>query len=360
MLMHVITNFAETGGAERMLARLLSVSKDDRIVVVPLIGISEHNRKLADNPNVIYAPQGAGSPLTLARATVRLAKLIREERPKAVLCWMYHAMVVGAVAGCIAGTRAPIYWNVRQSLDDPASLSRSSRRALWLGRLLSGLPTGIIYNSARALKLHGQYGYRNQNAIVIPNGFNLPELDLPDSKRPRVLGAAGRFHPQKDYATLFSAAALTLQTHPEAHFIAAGRGLSRDSSAVASLADAIGLDLDRIELRGEVSDISSFYREIDAFVLSSRTEGFPNVVAEAMSYGKPVITTDVGDAAAVVGDTGFVVPPQDKEALAMAMRSMLDLSPEAYAARTRAARNRVEKEYALPRIAKKYRAFLGV
>ena len=81
------------------LARMLSISEDSRIPVAPLIGVSERNRKLADNPSVVYAPQGARSPLALARATIRLAALIRKERPKAVLCWMYHAMVVGAVAG---------------------------------------------------------------------------------------------------------------------------------------------------------------------------------------------------------------------------------------------------------------------
>ena len=78
-----------------------------------------------------------------------------------------------------------------------------------------------------------------------------------------------------------------------------------------------------------------------------------------MSYGKPVVTTDVGDAAAVVGDTGFVVPPRNPEALAVAMRSMLDLSPESYAGRARAARDRVQAEYALPAIIEKYRSFVG-
>ena len=82
---------------------------------------------------------------------------------------------------------------------------------------------------------------------------------------------------------------------------------------------AAGLPEAAIELRGQVDDMAAFYRDIDVLVLSSRTEGFPNVVAEAMSHGKPVVTTDVGDAALVVGDTGVVVPPRNEQALAEGM-----------------------------------------
>ena len=359
MLMHIITDFTAKAGAETMLARLLRVSQDSRIIVASLVGVSDHNRKLADNPHVIYAPQNARTALALAPATFRLARLIRAEQPTAILCWMYHAMVVGTVAKSLARTNTPIFWTIRQSLDDPAALSRSSRLALALGRHLSGLPAGIIYNSSRALELHGAYGYRNRNTTVIPNGFDLPETVRLEAKVPRVLGIAGRFHPQKDHATFFHAAALTAQTHPQTRFIAAGLGLSHGNPAVVSLIKAAGLAAERIDLRGEVEDISDFYRDIDALVLSSRTEGFPNVVAEAMSYGKPVITTDVGDAAMVVADTGFVVPPRNAQALADAMRMIFDLTPESYAGYARAARERIKNDFALAAIAEKYRTFLG-
>ncbi len=359
MLMHIITDFTARAGAETMLARLLRVSHDSRIIVAPLIGVSDANRKLADNPRVVFAPQNARSALALVPATARLAKLIRAERPAAILCWMYHASVIGTIAGVLARTGTPIFWTIRQSLDDPAALTRSSRLALALGRRLSGLSAGIIYNSARALELHGAYGYANRNATVIPNGFDIPEAVKPLAMAPRVLGIAGRFHPQKDHDTFFRAAALTACTHPQTRFIAAGLGLSHDNPTVASLMTAAGLAAERIDLRGEVADISDFYREIDALVLSSRTEGFPNVVAEAMSYAKPVVTTDVGDAAALVGDSGFVVPPRDPEALAGAMRKILNLAPESYAAHARAAQQRIKDHYGLAAIAEKYRAFIG-
>src|SRR6185295_10648982 len=105
----------------------------------------------------------------------------------------------------------------------------------------------------------------------------------------------------------------------------------------------------------DVSDMASFYQSIDALVLSSRTEGFPNVVAEAMSHGKPVITTDVGDAALIVGATGFVVPPREPQAMAEAMVKLLSLSPHDYRRLAIAARRHVEEQYAMPAVAATYR-----
>jgi glycosyltransferase involved in cell wall biosynthesis len=359
MIFHVITNFSARAGAETMLARLLSASHEGRIVVVSLMDISARNRELAANPNVEYVPLHSRSVLSVGGAVSRLSGLIRTERPSAVLCWMYHAMIVGSVAARMSGTGAPVFWNVRQSLDDMAALTRSSRIAISLAKHLSAMPTGIIYNSSRAMQAHTAIGYSDRNAVVIPNGLDMPAgVDI-SPRQAKVFGIAGRFHPQKDHETFFKAAALVAPERPDIRFLAAGNGLSRDNPEVLRLINAAGLPPDRIELRGEVDDMASFYREIDCLVLSSRTEGFPNVVAEAMSYGRPVITTDVGDAALVVENTGFIVPPRDKKALAGAMEALLALSPADYASLAAAARKRVEHEYSMPMVASKYRDFLG-
>ncbi|AUX80288.1 MULTISPECIES: glycosyltransferase family 4 protein [Sinorhizobium] len=358
MIMHVITNFTASAGAETMLARLLQGSADERIVVVSLIGVSDRNRNLADNPRVAYVSLAASSLTALPGAIVRLARLIRKERPDVILCWMYHAMVVGTIAAQMCRSGAAVYWNIRQSLDDPASLTRSSRLAIAGAKLLSSRPAGIIYNSARALQLHRAYGYANRNAVVIPNGFDLPRIDSPEAKTARRIGIVGRFHPQKDHGTFFKAVAAVRKTHPQALFSAAGNGLSRDNRAVVDLMAEAGLPEDAVDLMGEISDMPSYYRSIDALVLSSRTEGFPNVIAEAMSYAKPIVTTDVGDAATVAGNAGIAVPARDPEALAEAIREILDFSPTEYARYAYNARERVEKAYAIAAIRTKYASFL--
>ncbi|MEJ1157420.1 glycosyltransferase [Prosthecomicrobium sp. N25] len=358
MIVHVITNFTARSGAEVMLCRLLRVAGPERVVVAPVMEVSDDLRGLAGNPAVVFRPQHGRSVFGMVRAVFGLARLIRAEKPDAVVCWMYHAMVVGGLATRLAGLGTPLVWNVRQSLDDRGSLTVSTRAAVWLTRLLSRLPDGIIFNARRAEEQHRTYGYAARRSAVIPNGFDLPELRERPAAPARVFGIAGRFHPQKDHETFFRAAGLAFARNPDLRFAAAGAGMDWSNPEVAALVDAAGLPRDRVDLAGPVTDMAAWYRRIDALVLSSRTEGFPNVVAEAMSHGRPVVATDVGDAAAIVGGTGFVVAPRDPAALAGALVEMAALSPAAYADRAAAARRRIEDEYALPAIARRYDEFL--
>lgn len=354
--MHVITNYSANAGAEAMLSRLLRVSSEPAIVV-SLVDVSDFHRRAAPG-TVRFVPLQARSMVGFVPAIARLSRLIAREQPRVILCWMYHAMIAGVLAARLSGGRVPVFWNVRQSLDDPRALSRNTRQALGLARRLSRMPDGIIYNSSRSLALHGEFGFRNANAVVIPNGFDRVEAQ-PACRAPQVFGIAARLHRQKDHATFFRAAALVRQRHPASRFLAVGAGLDADNAAVRSMLAETGLPDSAITLQGEVTDMDSFYRSIDVLVLSSRTEGFPNVVAEAMSYGRPVITTDVGEAAVVVGDTGLVVPPGDANALADGMCRMLDIDFPAFAGLSAAARRRVDEHYALPQVARRYDLFLA-
>jgi glycosyltransferase involved in cell wall biosynthesis len=82
-------------------------------------------------------------------------------------------------------------------------------------------------------------------------------------------------------------------------------------------------------------------------------EGFSNAVGEAMACGVPCVVTDVGDSAAIVGDTGRVVPPGDPEALAAAWKDLLALPAEMRQDLGRRARARVEQEFCVERLVKR-------
>jgi glycosyltransferase involved in cell wall biosynthesis len=344
-------------GAETMLSRLARTSLE-AVVIVSLIDISDRNRLLAGDC-ARFERLNMHSGVGAASGVFHLARLIAREKPAVILCWMYHAFLVGLLAQRLSLHSTPLFWNVRQSLDDPAALSRSTRAALHICKRLSHLPTGIIYNSSRSLELHRRLGFENGNVEVIPNGFDSVEERPRVRSTPHVFGMAARFHPQKDYETFFRAAALFLKRRPNVRFVAAGAGLSRDNAEVRNMMAAAGLPEAAIELRGQVDDMAAFYHDIDVLVLSSRTEGFPNVVAEAMSHGKPVVTADVGDAALVVGDTGVVVPPRNEQALAQGMCRMMDLGQDDYAALSLAVKQRIDDRFSLAQIVNRYSNFLA-
>jgi glycosyltransferase involved in cell wall biosynthesis len=93
---------------------------------------------------------------------------------------------------------------------------------------------------------------------------------------------------------------------------------------------ALGTQLnlgERLIWAGERTDMWRVYNALDLLVSSSRTEGLPNAVAEAMASGVPCVVTDVGDSARIVGQHGWVCPPGDSHALARAMAAALNSLP---------------------------------
>lgn len=356
-VLHLITNFTGAAGAETMLARIVRSSSLDTPTIMSLMALSERNVGLG-GPDARYQALGAGSLARMALSPLAVAKLLRRQQFAAVMCWMYHAMVVGTLAHRLAAVDTPLYWNVRQSLDDTKALSRSTRTAVTLSRRLSHLPTGIVFNSSRALELHRRAGFRNPNCLVIPNGVDVAET-LTARGPARRFGMAARLNPQKDHPTLFRAIAIARRARPDLRFALAGAGLTRDNPAVRQMMDESRVDSAALDLLGEVEDMSAFYAGIDALLLSSRTEGFPNVVVEAMAHGRPVITTDVGDAAEIVGDTGIVVPAAQPQALAKAITRFYDLPASDLSALASRAQARARAQYALASVADRYDRLLG-
>jgi glycosyltransferase involved in cell wall biosynthesis len=111
---------------------------------------------------------------------------------------------------------------------------------------------------------------------------------------------------------------------------------------------------EHLHLLGERADVPRLMSALDILVSSSSSEGFPNVIGEAMCCGLPCVVTDVGDSANIVGDTGVVVPPRDPAAIADALEGLLDDGPDTRRKLGLAARQRVRELYSLQRIVREY------
>src|SRR3546814_669131 len=170
--------------------------------------------------------------------------------------------------------------------------------------------------------------------LVAPNGYDLSRWhpDPADRRQVRaelgvendglLIGSVARWNPLKDHANLLAAFAQGLLSRPALRLVLIGEGMSLDNAALVALARDCDV-LDRLVLMGRRDDVPRLMRALDVHVLSSRAEGFPNVVSEAMASGVGVVVTDVGDAAAIVGDLGWVVPARDPTALSGALDAAL-------------------------------------
>ena len=159
---------------------------------------------------------------------------------------------------------------------------------------------------------------------VIPNAVDTERfspdgarVDLPRPPETFVVGWIGRLHPDKDPLNLLEALRRSPpDSKPELHAWIAGEGELR--AAMEDFVATHGL-VDRVRFLGARSDVPELLRSIDACVLSSRTEGLPMALLEAMSSGLPVVATRVGGIPAALGDAGVLVPPEDPGALAAAL-----------------------------------------
>lgn len=359
-VIHVITGLS-SGGAENMLARIVKMSAAGTgvdTVVVSLQDEGSLGREIAEAGVQIRCLNIKG-PVSLVRGFFDLCRLLRVEKPDAVMSWLYHADLLALPACILSGIGAKkLSWNIRCAFLDFSQYAPIMRVIVSALAGASSLPGCVAHNSEAGRTVHTKLGYRPRKWVYLPNGFDPvkwrphPEsgarkrAELGIAPNTKVIAMAGRADPAKDYAGFFEAI-----------------GKLPESSGVRVL--CIGKDTDKLPVRtaikdkvmllGERADLPEIMQACNIFVLySAFGEGFPNVIGEAMLTGIPCIATDVWDASALLGDTGIVIPPQNPSALTRALKHLLDTPPETLDVMGQKARAIIMKDYDLQASYAKY------
>jgi glycosyltransferase involved in cell wall biosynthesis len=267
-----------------------------------------------------------------------LARFLRRERPSVLISSLDHNNVAAVLAARLAGTGTDVVICQHNSLSSAfsGSLNRSYRLIPTLYRLLAPFTNAAVAVSegiANELHTLAHIPRHKINLIhnaVIDSGFRLRAEQqvthpwLEDPKVP-VFVTAGRLVPLKDHETLLRGLAIH-RRHRQSRLLVLGTGPLRDH--LEALTRKLGIG-DAVEFLGFQENPLPYFRRADAFVLSSYSEGFGNVLVEAMGCGTPVISTDCEHGPAEIldqGRYGALVPPRSPQALAEALDMVAGLS----------------------------------
>ena len=331
-IVHIITGL-DQGGAEGTLTRLISGFNEprDSHFVISLKGDGYYSATLHESGIKIFLFEfGRFYEYKSLVEFFRLVCLIKDLSPDIVQTWLYHADLVGGVAARIAGVKV-VLWGIRTTSLNLSLNGGFTLFIAWICSRLSGwLPFAIISCSVRAFQEHVRIGYKTSKFHIIPNGYDLNVYSPNNISRLRLrrqwkiqdeevlFGCVARWDPYKDHEVLFQAISLVSSCERKIRCLFVGNGMNEENQALAIMLTKYDL-WSQVILLDRRSDIPEIMTALDFHVLSSISEAFPNVVAEAMACQTPCIVSDVGDAAMIVGNTGWIVPPGSPAKLAKAI-----------------------------------------
>jgi glycosyltransferase involved in cell wall biosynthesis len=313
----------ETGGAERQLVVLANglAARGHRVSVITAYGGGDLEAMLNGPELIGLNKRGRWD---LVGFSFRCVQTVRRLAPDILYTFLGTPNILSSFLGPFMGGARRV-WGVRASDMDLSRYDWGTKVAAKLEVLCARTAHAIIVNSEAGMRHAARRGMPQQRMIIVRNGIDTGMFrpDRASGDRLRALwhcdddivlvGVVGRLDPMKDHETFITAAALVRDR--DIRFVCVGQGDESHAAMLRQRAEEAGLAA-RLVWAGRQDDMPSVYNALDICCLSSMTEGFPNVLGEAMACGVPCVTTDVGDAAMIVGDTGIVVPPSNPEELA--------------------------------------------
>lgn len=366
-VLHIITGLTD-GGAEAVLYRMVtSKSSSFKHVVISLMGTGKYGLLLEEaGIDVHYLNMSQGKLGIFA--SFKIFSLVKKNKPDVVQTWMIHGDLLGGIFARLAGVKN-VVWGVHYTTlvrgDSKYSTILSAKLNAFLSKFI---PNKIIYCAHKSREVQESIGFSRSKGVVVNNGYDVSQFIRNDQSGHAfkkdlsisdnfLIGNVGRYNPMKDYKNLLLALKeVKAKSTIKLHCILVGTDLDETNLELSRLVHELGLT-DSVSLIGLRNDIPSVMNAIDLLVLSSCREAFPNVLNEAMACSTPCVTTDVGDAALIVGDTGWFVPAHNPNALAVAIIKAMDerqLNESVWENRRSLSRERIVENFSLEKMIAKY------
>jgi len=359
----VFLSFSGQGGVERMVLNLVEgfAAAGHRVDLLAVRAENLEQRNWAAGVRV--RDLGVGHTALALRP---LTRYLREARPRGLLCAKDRAIRVAVRARRRSGVNCPLVGRLGTNLS--AALSGRGALVRWMRtapmrRIYRQIDTVVAVSEGVAQDTAAVTGIPSTRIRVVRNPVVTPRLHAlaerpPDhpwfemDAGPVVLGA-GRLTEQKDFELLIRAFARVRETHP-ARLVILGEGRLRGE--LERLADSLGARA-LVDLPGHTNNPYAFMSRAAVFVLSSRWEGSPNVLTEALALGTPVVSTDCPSGPRELLDSGRygeLVPMGDVDSMAGAVSRVLA------GARPSGGASEAVREYAVEASTQGYLAALGL
>jgi glycosyltransferase involved in cell wall biosynthesis len=329
----------DRGGAERQMMNLASsmnqLGHHTKIVTLVRPGAMADDAR-NQGVDVIDLSRRSGH---LARGLVGLVKYVRHAKPDVLHPYLPRDnSLVTLLKPLLLGSR--VVWGVRSS-DLDLGRSRWLTRQLWPWVVRASRHADLfIANSHVGAEYHISEGYPRDRMSVVPNGIDTkvfrpdPAAGLAFRRQHQidplvpVVGFIGRFDPMKGHDRFADIFRRVIDDVPDCRTLVVGAHSESQAGTLLSAFGNLGI-ADRLTLVDEVANPANAFNACDVIALPSYSEGFPNVLAEALACGVPTVAFDVGDARQISGSLCPVVEQHDLEAFSSALVDCLRNPPAA-------------------------------
>ena len=372
-VLHII-NSLRKGGAEGNLYRLCLEQKKKYqnkidITILTLIDKGYYENKLKKKGIKIISLDISKKPkiLDLIKIILKFRSLIFKSNLDVIQSWMYHSNFLTLFVPIKYHYK--IFWNIRHSeLNFKISKKMTIFISIICGLFSRCVPKKIIYCSDESIKFHEtKHFYSKKKTSLIENGYSektyYPSNKLRSKFRKRqnikindiIFGFAGRYAKQKNIDSLLFAFSKIAKKYGNLYLYMAGKNINSQNKELVQLVSESQIK-DKVFFINEQKNLLEFYNGIDVLILTSHSESFPNVLAEAMLCTTPVLSSNAGCSKKIIGKYGFVLNKNDYLSITRGIKKTIYIIKQKifWKQLKKKTRTQIKNNYSIEKMAEKY------
>lgn len=341
------------GGAEKqaiLLTKILTQRYNVKLVVLFEEGtLIDEAKRMLPKESIVFI-----------RGTNYLSKAvyfffyIKKTNLNILFCYLPSNNIIGTLIGKLAGIKV-VFGGLRGAEVKTQKLKMMAQK--WV---LNYFSSAVISNSYTAKEAYSLFGIDEKKIHVVHNGIESNQTLVKRNEKSTVnILSVGRFVAEKDYKTALIAIKKVLELNEQSVSLSYTMvGYGEEENEIRSMIQIYDLS-EVVEVVVNPNNVDQYYKEADVFLITSKFEGMPNAVMEAMNYSLPIVATDAGDISYLVkdGENGFLSRVGDDRDISDKLRALLS----SYSLRSKFGKRSheiIRSDFSLEKMRKKYESLI--